>query len=370
VIGFSELLQDQWPGVLNEKQLRYVSQIWESGRHLLQLINDILDLAKVESGKMELQPCDVRLADLLEDTLGMVREDAREKRLSLDLIVLEDLKHRVVFVDKVKVKQILLNLLSNAIKFTPEGGAITVGVQEDENLLRLAVTDTGVGVKPEDAERIFAAFEQADSSLARHQQGTGLGLALSRSLAELHGGKLSVESEGEGKGSTFTLEIPLDAVEHDAHAEDCSDATGSEPVTHGQQSLAGADPSRSVILVVEDSESDQRLASELLEAAGFSVLQASTAEEGIEMACRHRPAVILMDISLPGKDGLAATSSLKRDPQTRDIPVVALTAHAMKGDRDRALAAGCDAYLPKPIERTAFLSTVVRMLSMNGPGAP
>ena len=363
VIGFSELLQDQWPGELNEKQLRYVSQIWESGRHLLQLINDVLDIAKVESGKMELQPCDVRVADLLEDSLGMVKESAREKGLDLDMLLPEELRHQVIFADKIKLKQILLNLLSNALKFTPEGGKVTLGAKKNGNVLRLGVTDTGIGVKPEDRERIFSAFEQADSSLARSQQGTGLGLALSRSLTELHGGNLWVESEGQDKGSTFILEIPVQG--HEEHlceiasaslndVEETVDATGAHSTN---KSLTP------VVLVVEDSEPNMQLACDLLEEAGYSVLQAWTAVQGIQMAGLHRPAVILMDISLPGMDGLAATSVLKQDPLTRDIPVVALTAHVMKGDRAKALDAGCDAYLPKPFDKATFLSMVAKCSS-------
>jgi predicted ATPase/signal transduction histidine kinase/ActR/RegA family two-component response regulator len=370
VIGFSELLQDQWPGALNEKQLRYVAQIWESGHHLLQLINDILDLAKVESGKLELRLTDVHVAALIEESVGMIRDKALQAGLELTAHVPEDLTHQVMFADHVKLRQILLNLLSNAVKFTHEGGKVNIEVSKKETLLHFVVTDTGIGIRKEDSERIFAAFEQVDSSLARRHQGTGLGLALSRSLAGLHGGRLWVESEGEGKGSSFVLEIPLD---HDESYDSgiAPDRTRGHREHGGKEEIKATNTaSRPTVLVVEDNEPNMRLASDLLDEAGYSFRQAWTADEGIHMALARVPDLILMDISLPGMDGLAATRILKQDPRTSDIPIVALTAHAMTGDRDKALAAGCDGYLPKPIDKSTFLAIITSFLSPVHPGDP
>ncbi len=368
VIGFSELLQDQWPGKLNEKQLRYVSQIWESGHHLLRLINDILDLAKVESGKLDLQPTDVHVAALIEDSLDMIREKAVEGGLELEVHLPEDMRHQVMFADKVKAKQILLNLLSNAVKFTREGGKIKVDVSKNHEKLHFVVTDTGIGVKEEDSERIFGAFEQVDSSLARRQQGTGLGLTLSRSLAELHGGRIWVESEGEDKGSAFVLEILLEQTGPHMGFLARDDTCGENQPAGKEKAIVTDTVSGPTVLVVEDNEPNTRLARDLLEEAGYSILQARNADEGIRLAFSRLPALILMDISLPSMDGLAATRVLKQDPQTRDIPIVAFTAHAMKGNRKKALDAGCDGYLPKPIDKSTFSATIAGLLSPNHRG--
>ncbi len=209
IIGFSEVLSDQTFGELNQKQLKYTSNVLASGNHLLALINDILDLSKVEAGKMELERSTVAINSLLEDSLVMIREKALKHGISLDLRIPDELSDLKFQADERKLKQIMFNLLSNAVKFTPEGGTITVEGRRKKDDLIVAVTDTGIGIKHEDLERVFGEFEQVDSSLARQQQGTGLGLALTRRLVELHGGRIRAESEGEGKGSTFTFSIPI-----------------------------------------------------------------------------------------------------------------------------------------------------------------
>lgn len=208
IIGFSEILQDETFGQLSKRQLRYVQHILNSGTHLLEVINDILDLAKIESGKMTLQLSRVNMRRLLEHSLVMIKEKAFRHHLSVSLSVDDALADEDILGDELKLKQIVFNLLSNAAKFTPDGGAITVTAEGTEAKTIIKVTDTGIGVKPTDCERIFGAFEQADSSYSREQQGTGLGLALTRRMVELHKGRIWVESEGEGKGSTFVVEVP------------------------------------------------------------------------------------------------------------------------------------------------------------------
>jgi signal transduction histidine kinase len=214
IIGFSELLADRTFGDLNAKQAKYVDNILTSGRHLLQLINDILDLSKVEAGRMELQVDRFEVAQAVQDVVTIVKTLAGKKGVALAIEVAGALPP--ISADQAKVKQVLYNLLSNAIKFTPAKGQVTVtahaGTDEQVpgRVLRLAVRDTGIGLKPQDRERIFGAFEQVDSSYARQQQGTGLGLALCRQLVALHGGRIWAESEGEGRGSTFTVVLPLD----------------------------------------------------------------------------------------------------------------------------------------------------------------
>ncbi|MQY62688.1 MAG: PAS domain S-box protein, partial [Calditrichaeota bacterium] len=210
IIGFSEILSDQTFGELNQKQLKYTNHVLTSGRHLLALINDILDLSKVEAGKMELELSTVAIGSLLEDSLVMIKEKAYIHRISLDLRIPDELSDLKFQADERKLKQIMFNLLSNAVKFTPDGGTITVEGRQEKDELVVAFSDTGIGIKHEDLERVFGEFEQIDSTHARKQQGTGLGLALTRRMVELHGGRIRAESEGEGKGSTFTFVIPVE----------------------------------------------------------------------------------------------------------------------------------------------------------------
>ncbi|MFH0825990.1 MAG: ATP-binding protein [Pseudomonadota bacterium] len=209
IIGFSELLFDQTTGPLNPKQTLYVKHVLDSGRHLLALINDILDLSKVEAGKMELRRVPVYIKDLLEAGIHMIREKSQRHRLTVRPTVDDELLGSQVPVDEIKLKQILFNLLSNAAKFTADGGTINLRAYKEETDLIISVADTGIGIKKEDHERVFEAFEQVDSSYARHAAGTGLGLALTRRLVQLHGGTIWVESPGPGEGSTFFVRLPL-----------------------------------------------------------------------------------------------------------------------------------------------------------------
>jgi len=209
VIGFSEVLRDQYFGELNEKQADYVNDILESGKHLLSLINDILDLCKVEAGKMELEPSQVNIKDLLDSSLVMIKEKAHKHGIGLDLKVPEEMSELKIQADERKLKQVMFNLLSNAAKFTPDGGVITVQADQKGEELIVSVEDTGIGIAPEDHEKIFDEFYQAKGGRKDKTPGTGLGLPLTKSLVEMHGGRIWVESEGEGKGSTFGFVIPV-----------------------------------------------------------------------------------------------------------------------------------------------------------------
>ncbi len=224
IIGFSEILQDQKFGEINEKQQRYVSHVLTSGKHLLNLINDILDLSKVEAGKMELTPSDFKITELMEQSLVLIKEKSLKHRIRLHLDIPEKLQDTVVYADDRKIKQVIFNLLSNASKFTPEGGKISLALRKVKSteikipeskkppqgdMLEISVTDTGIGLSKKNLELVFGEFEQVDSTLSRKHQGTGLGLALSRRIVELHGGLLWAESEGEGKGCRFVFIFPF-----------------------------------------------------------------------------------------------------------------------------------------------------------------
>ncbi|MBI5249577.1 MAG: AAA family ATPase [Desulfomonile tiedjei] len=353
IIGFSQLLRDQWGGKLSEKQLQYVSEISLSGHHLLQLINDILDMAKVESGKMDLHFSRINLGQLLKYTMIMIKQKAMQHGLELNLHVSDDLRGIEIMADEVKLKQIVLNLLSNAAKFTPDGGRIVVEAHGEGDNLVISVSDTGIGIRSEDHDRIFEPFEQVDSSLARRQRGTGLGLALTRNLVRLHGGRIWMESEGDGKGSAFGFTIPL--VEAEPGNRPVQESEALKAPSSAQGSSRG---SAATILVIEDNEINMKLTTSLLEEQSYQVLHASTAEQGILVAQSETPDLILMDVSLPGMDGLSATRILKQNSQTGHIPVVAVTAHAMRGDEQKALAAGCDSYLSKPLNKEKFCNLI------------
>ena len=239
----------------------------------------------------------------------------------------------LLIADKNKFKQVLYNLLSNAIKFTPPSGQVAVQARANDQLLSIAVRDSGIGIARELQNKIFGAFYQVQSANNREYPGTGLGLALTKKLVELHGGSIDFEST-PGQGTTFTVQLPL----------------------------RPGPSKRNRVLVVEDNPSNLDLARMVLEGNGFTVDTASNGQEGLEKARHLRPDLILMDMQLPGVDGLAVTRQLKADPATADIKVVALTANALKGSEEQALAAGCSGYIAKPIELKKFMLQVTNFL--------
>jgi CheY-like chemotaxis protein/nitrogen-specific signal transduction histidine kinase len=349
IIGFSEMMQDETFGTLNEKQRRYVGNVLTSGRNLLQLINDILDLSKVEAGHMELALSEFEVGTALAEVQTIVGTLVNKKHLSLEVEVEDGLP--AFRADQSKVKQVLYNLLSNAIKFTPEGGSIRVtarraseiDVREGGKWIEISVADTGIGLRPEDKDRIFGEFEQVHSSYARNQEGTGLGLALSRKLVELHGGWIWVESE-LGKGSIFRFVLPF--------AQPAGTRDTESPA--GQVEASNGGP---LILVVEDDRPARELLAHQLVEAGYRVAHASTGEQAVALAKELRPAGITLDILLPDGDGLDVLAQLKSLPETRDIPVivVSITEHQELG-----LSLGAIDWVVKPLNRSDFLAAVRR----------
>jgi signal transduction histidine kinase len=209
IIGFSEVLRERYFGDLNEKQAEYIVDIVDSGKHLLSLINDVLDLSKIEAGKMELDVSEVKIADLLQNSLVMIKEKALTHSISLDLQIAENINGTKIKADERRLKQVMFNLLSNSAKFTPDGGAITVEARKDEKKLTISVSDTGIGMTPQEQKRLFEAFYQASGGIKGKTPGTGLGLAITKSIVEKHGGKIWMESEGTNKGSKFTFTLPI-----------------------------------------------------------------------------------------------------------------------------------------------------------------
>jgi signal transduction histidine kinase/CheY-like chemotaxis protein len=340
ILGFSEILKDNLAGALTEEQrVESLEAIHASGEHLLQLINDVLDMSKIEAGRMDLILEDTVVDSAFREVLTVVKALAGRKGIELTISVEpEDL---TIYADKGKIKQVLYNLLSNAIKFTPEAGTITVEakLRKQAQDVVVSVTDSGVGIPPEHIDKIWGEFYMIQGEHQK-QKGTGLGLALVKRLVELHGGSITVTSN-EGKGSTFTFNVPLQV------------GTGTE-----EQEQAAK-----MILIVEDNPSNLELAKLVLGGGGFRVESAVDGQEGLLKAKELKPALILMDIQLPGgMDGLAATRAIKADPDTADIKIVAMTANAMKGAREEALQAGCVGYITKPIDVRRFVRDVTEYL--------
>jgi signal transduction histidine kinase/CheY-like chemotaxis protein len=339
ILGFSEILKDNLAGTLSEEQrVECLEAIHASGEHLLQLINDVLDMSKIEAGRMDLILGEYVVDAAIREVVTVVKSLAGRKGIELSVVVQpEDL---VVYADKGKFKQVIYNLLSNAIKFTPDNGSVFVDAKilgEHSDLL-VTVTDSGVGIPAEHIDKIWTEFYMIQGEHQK-QKGTGLGLALVRKLVELHGGHIEVFSQ-EGKGSTFTFTMPMQAAR----------------LREEQQLLS------KMILVVDDNPSNLELTRMVLTGGGYRVEVATDGQEGMLKAKELQPALVLMDIQLPGIDGLAATRALKADPDTASIKIVALTANAMKGAKEEALLAGCAGYIAKPIDVRRFVRDVTELL--------
>ena len=343
IIGFSEVLREEMFGPLNERQADYLNDILTSGRHLLSLINDILDLSKIEAGKMELDLTTFSLPAVLEGGLTMIRERAANHGISLGLDIAPHVGE--VTADERKVKQVVFNLLSNAVKFTSDGGRIDLSARCSNGEVEVAVRDTGIGIAPEDQEQVFEEFQQAGQ-----REGSGLGLALCRSFVELHGGRIRLESE-VGVGSTFAFTLPLPSVTREQR-EASPLADDPIPVPSGAAGTATPGPT---MLVIEDDERSAELLRIYLEDGGFSVTIAAAGDEGIQAARRIRPAAIVLDLLLPDISGWDVLTALKEDAALADIPVVIVS---MLDERGKGYALGAADYLVKPIGRDDLLGAL------------
>ena len=340
ILGFSQLLIDDVSGRIDPAtRVRFLDRISSSGKHLLALINDVLDLSKVEAGQMELQLADTSVAEVFESVVNTIEPLAADKGITLVAEPAADLR---LTVDPAKFKQILINLLSNGVKFTPTGGNVTLLGKQVGTKVEVRVRDTGIGMTAADLKLIFKEFKQLDQGPGRKQEGTGLGLALSRRFAELHEGTLDAVS-APGVGSTFILRLPLEGPRAQA-------ASASVPV-------APADPSRPLLLVVEDNPEAAELLATHLIAGGFRVETARTGPEALLKARELRPVAITLDILLPELDGWEVLARLKHDAVTRDIPVVIASVVDNQG-LGRAL--GAIDYLVKPIDPQSLLAKLER----------
>jgi PAS domain S-box-containing protein len=418
ILGMTEGLQDGVFGIVNEDQIKALETIERSGTHLLELINDILDIAKIESGQMELEYTSVSINYLCQSSLAFIKQQALQKHLQVDIKIPLNLPE--LWVDERRIRQVLINLLNNAVKFTPEGGHITLEVSRqrrtegqggrgdggdggdggDEEVksnlsspsspsspspslprspaphlpispasslqaqaeglkvrdyLRIAIIDTGIGIAQEHINKLFQPFIQIDSALNRKYAGTGLGLALVKRIVELHGGQVGLTSE-VGVGSCFTIDL----LYTDTSSSSADVESYSPPSIESNEAQEKALP---LILLAEDNEANISTVSSYLKAKGYRILLAKDGAEAIALTGSENPDLILMDIQMPGMDGLEAIGHIRRAPNSVNVPIIALTALAMTSDRDRCLAAGANDYLTKPVKLKQLATTIQQLLA-------
>ncbi|MDV3348765.1 ATP-binding protein [Leptothoe sp. LEGE 181152] len=366
ILGMADGLQEQVFGSINEKQHKALGTIESSGKHLLELINDILDLSKIESGHVALDCHPTAIAPLCNSSLAFIKERALRKQIHLKT----ELPHKspLLFIDERRIRQVLINLLDNAVKFTPDGGCITLMVKSGPplpistqdsykvaNSLKISVIDTGIGIIPENIPKLFQPFIQIDSALNRQYNGTGLGLSLVKRIVKLHGGEVKVTSQVDN-GSCFSITLPCANETQIANTTDASIYTGIEQPT--QVNERGP-----IVLLTEDNEANVITLSNYLQAKGYHLIIARNGEEAISLSKSQQPDVIIMDIQMPQMDGLEAIRHIRRDPALAHIPIIALTALAMEGDRDRCLEAGANEYLSKPVKLKQLDQLIQQLLS-------
>jgi signal transduction histidine kinase/DNA-binding NarL/FixJ family response regulator len=356
ILGYTQILRRD--PALAEKQRDGVRVIHESADHLLALINDILDLSKVEAGRLELHPTDFDLPGFAEGAERIFAPRAREKNLRLETALASDLP-RFVRGDEQRLRQVVFNLLGNAVKFTGRGGVVfsvqpvAPAAPGAAPLLRFSVSDTGPGIAEEDLVRIFEPFTQVGDA-ARSATGTGLGLAISRSLVEHLGGRLQVESR-VGWGSRFWFDLALPVARGDT----------LPAAAHAPRRVLGYEGPRRRLLVVDDSATNRAVLVNLLTPLGFELAEADTGEAAVAQAAAVSPALILMDLRLPGGiDGLEATRRIRATPAGAAVPIIAVSASAYDLDRNECFAAGCTAFLAKPFREEELWSALDRALGL------
>ncbi len=359
ILGLNEALQEQVFGTLNERQTKTLKTIESSSTHLLALINDILDVAKIESGQVTLELTTTSIENLCQSSLAFIKQQALNKRIQVIHQIPKYLPDLIL--DERRIRQVLINLLNNAVKFTPEGGTITLETshgKDDANnsYLRFVVIDTGIGISAENIQKLFQPFIQIDSALNRQYVGTGLGLALVKRIVELHGGKVGLTSE-LGVGSRFIVDLPFNVAEQrigEAQPEYMTSNSALESSTDGEAPL---------ILIGDDNKANIVTFSGYLEAKGYRMILAKDGKEVIDLARQYQPDLIVMDIQMPIMDGLEASKCIRLDPQLAHIPIIALTALAMVGDREKCLESGANEYLTKPVRLKQLDQTIRQLLN-------
>ncbi len=357
VIGLSEILEDGLHGEVNAKQRRSLTLIHESGEHLLELINDILDVSKIAAGRIQLTKELISVREVCEAALSMVEASMRSKDIPLELSL--DPGAEAIVGDRRRVLQISINYLTNAVKFTPAGRRVGLETSAQTEGARFTVWDEGVGIGADDTGKVFEPFVQVDNKLSRNFEGSGFGLALSKQLAELHGGVVGVESRID-EGSRFSVILPW---RQDVNG-DPADTSRHEAVApvDVRDAADGPSPTPAHILVVEDNPVNAEMISDVLRAKGHQVEVVRDGKSALEEIPRNPPQLVLLDIQIPGIDGLQVLRSLRARPQFKDLPIVAITALAMPGDRERCLEAGATDYMAKPLSLPELNRVIAELL--------
>jgi signal transduction histidine kinase/DNA-binding NarL/FixJ family response regulator len=352
IVGYADLLLD--PRQTQSDKLDNLQTIRRNARHLLELINDILDLSKIEAGKMKVERIDCEIPQLLSDVVSLMRPRATEKGLDFNLNFAGPIPRKMV-TDPLRLRQVLVNLVANAIKFT-EAGYVELKVscerKEGNAFVRFDVSDTGIGITREQMTKLFQPFNQADDSTTRRFGGSGLGLTISQRLSKLLGGTIAATSQPD-RGSTFSVTLDAGPVSDDdllEHFDESMLTTRSNVPKDPVITLVGR------ILLAEDGRDNQRLITLHLRRAGAEVVLAENGRIAVDLATQQRFDLILMDMQMPEMDGYEATSELRR--RGLELPIIALTAHAMADDRSKCLAAGCSDYLTKPVDKELLLATI------------
>ncbi|MDM8542981.1 ATP-binding protein [Desulfococcaceae bacterium HSG9] len=352
ILGFSDILKSK---IRDKLDRQYLSLIWSSGRSLMTLIDDILDLSKIEAGKMELEYKPVNPAFIFKEIIGVFSQKLEEKALQF-ILDIDNNMSEYLLLDEVRIRQILFNLVGNAVKFT-ESGTVKLSLKtqscdmaSDTVDFIFAVQDTGIGIPEEQQKTIFGAFEQQSGQDHATYGGTGLGLAITKRLAEMMGGAISVSSE-KGRGSIFTVTLQnirkvkgIDAVEK-----------------KNDLSLDSVRFDQAAILIADDIKENRMLLRACLDSYGFGFIEAENGQRAVQLAKKHHPDLILMDMKMPVKDGRQATKSIKAYEETKDIPIVAVTAAAMK-DEEKEISSLCDGYLRKPVREEELIAELARFL--------
>ncbi len=378
ILGLSEGLQGGMLGSIDKRQQKAIATIERSGQHLLSLINDVLEVSKIAAGKLELDITAVAITDLCKSSLVFVKEQAFKKQIQLTTIFAPNLVK--IDVDERRIRQVIINLLTNGVKFTPMGGQVTLELQIEDSIathpgavsaanawILLSVKDTGIGIAPENQSKLFQPFIQIDSSLNRQYGGTGLGLMLVKQIVELHGGSVSVASEF-GRGSCFTVRLPYHVSgEHQTDTAAAIDLS-SNPISLAEPLPWSIDDAETavkspLILLAEDNQDNIFMFSSYLGACNYRLIFAENGQEAIDLAQTLLPDLILMDIQMPGIDGLEAIETIRQNPRLAQTPIVVLTALAMNSDREKCLAAGANEYLAKPFRMTQLRTTIQQLLS-------
>ncbi len=381
VLGMSEALQDGVFGSLNDKQIGALETVERSGTHLLSLINDILDVAKIESGQIELDRTSTSIEQLCQTSLAFVKQLAYQKHIEIKVQIPVDLPNLIL--DERRIRQVLINLLNNAVKFTPDGGSISLEVSfqnifkglpftellpetilapdsdysQRENYLQIAVIDTGIGISPENITRLFKPFVQIDGALNRQYMGTGLGLAIVKQIVELHGGKVGAISK-IGEGSCFTIALPI-PIPIDSETSMNSLSNPQLKLNHKEQPK----PKSPLILLVQDNEANIGSMSSYLEAKGYRLILARNGQDVISLTKSNNPDVILVDIQMSSIDGIEVTKQIRRNHALESIPIIALTDLSTASDRQKCLASGANKYLAKPVKLKQLTDTIQNLLS-------